>query len=522
MKFKKEIFRIGTRIKLAIAVAFVPVLVSALASAGEPKRMLRNNMTEVYNILPEAAESFPEIFTKGMYYGRLRMNYFYWEYKEGRLHDPTGFALGGSLIYKTAPLCGISATAGLYTAQNLGLLDKEDALYGRSGKDTFSRYDRLEEGDWGMTVLAQAYLQYNFHKSEIKIGRQIFESFLTKSNDTKMIPNTFEGYTFVSEDIPKTTVKLAFLTEQKLRDHTDFHDVITYSDGKYRPITIRAKTFNLSNWNNQDDSASHRGLTYANLKAAGEDVNNDLAVAGITNNSLKNVKLDMWYTGVPDLFYSLMAESNYQIQMGGGWSLAPGLRYMQQFDDGAGDVGGAALSGKLVDGKGLARGYNDPDSVDGKLYAARVVLRKGAGSLLTGYSKVSDDADLICPWRGFPTGGYTRSMAQYNWFADTESWMVQVFYDFGKAGIVQGFRAGIDYVYMDYDDKKERLGGHLLTDRSYIHADMWYRFPFLPDLEAKIRIGIVMADDTKNPDVIDVKGKDPSYSEFRFELNYLF
>jgi len=517
MKFKKEIFIIGTRIKLAIAVAFVPVLLSALASAGEPKRTLGNNMTGAYHVLPEAAESLPEIFTKGMYYGRLRMNYFYLEYEEGMLHDPTGFALGGSLIYKTAPLRGISATAGLYTAQNLGLLDKEDALYGRSGKDTFSRYDRLEEGDWGMTVLAQAYLQYNFHKSEIKIGRQIFESFLTKSNDTKMIPNTFEGYTFVSQDIPKTTVKLAFLTEQKLRDHTDFHDVITFNDGK-------GDTY--SKWNNQDDSASHRGLTYANLKAAGEDVNNDLAVAGITNHSLKNVKLDMWYTGVPDLFCSLMAESNYRIQMGGGWSLAPGLRYMQQFDDGAGDVGGAAISGTIVNGvDGVPigdGGYNDPDSVDGKLYAARVVLRKGAGSLLTGYSKVSDDADFICPWRGFPTAGYTRSMAQYNWFANTESLMIQAFYDFGKAGIIQGFRAGIDVTYMDYDDEKEKLGGQPLTDRTYIHTDMWYRLPFLPDLEAKIRFGIVDADNRTNATTIAKAGRDPSYREFRFELNYLF
>jgi hypothetical protein len=517
MIIKKEISGTENRIKLALAVAFILVFLSSLASAGEPKRTLSNDMTEAYHVLPETAESFSEIFTKGMYYGRLRMNYFYWEYERGSLHDPTGFALGGSLIYKTAPLYGLSATAGLYTAQNLGLLDKADALYGRSGKDTFSRYDRLEEGDWGMTVLAQAYLQYNFHKSEIKIGRQIFESFLTKSNDTKMIPNTFEGYTLVSKDIPKTTVKLAFLTEQKLRDHTDFHDVITFNDGK-------GDTY--SKWNNQDDSASHRGLSYANLKAAGEDVNNDLAIAGITNNSLRNVKLDMWYTGVPDLFYSLMAETNYKISLGEGWSLTPGIRYMQQFDNGAGDVGGAAISGTIVNGlNGVTigdGGYNDPDSVDAKLYAARVVVRKGAGSLLAGYSKIFDDADFICPWRGFPTAGYTRSMAQYNWFANTESLMIQVFYDFGKAGIIQGFRAGIDYVYMDYDDEKERIGGQPLTDGSNIHADMWYRFPFLPDLEAKIRIGIVMADDRTNAVTIARLGKDPSYQEFRFELNYLF
>jgi len=517
MKFGKDIFRIGAKTKLTIAVASSLILIGTLTAADEPKRALRNNMTEAYDILPETATTFSEVFTQGMFYGRLRMNYFYLENENGDLHDPTGFGIGGSVIYKSAPFYGLSATAGLYTSQNLGLLEKDDALYGRCGKDTFSRYDKMEDGDWGMNVLAQAYLQFNIKKTDIKIGRQIFESFLTKSNDTKMIPNTFEGYTLVSNDIPGTTVKLAFLTQQKLRDHTEFHDVITYNDGKNRTITVGSESLNLSEWNNQDDSAAHKGLTYKNLEAAGEDVDNDLAVAGVTNQSVRNLKLDMWYNGVPDLFYSLMAESNYKIQLADGWSLTPGLRYMCQFDDGAGDIGGAAINGTLAAG-GTAignGGYNDPDSVDAKLYAARLVLKKGAGCLLTGYSKISDDADFISPWRGFPTAGYTRSMAQYNWEANTESWMVQAFYDFGKAGMIKGFRAVIDYTYMDYDDEKVRLLGHAKTDRNYIHTDIWYKPPFLSELEAKIRFGFADAQRT-------VAGLDPSYSEFRFELNYLF
>jgi hypothetical protein len=495
-----------TMLNLSIAVVLISSLTPSFAAVEVPKRTLKNNMTEVYNVLPETATTLTDVFAKGEVYGRIRMNYFEWVYDDAPIHDPTGFALGGSVIYRTAPLHGVSGTAGFYTAQNLGLLDEDDALFGRSGKDTFSRYNVLEEGDWGMTVLAQAHLQYHFGKADIKIGRQIFESFLTKSNDTKMIPNTFEGYTLLSKDIPATTVTLGYLTQQKLRDHTEFHDVITYDDGK-------GNTY--SRWNNNDDSAVHRGLSHANLTAADEDTDNSLIVAGVTNESIRNLKLDLWYTGVPDLFYSVMAESNYEIPLPHGWSLTPGLRYMQQFDDGAGAVGGAALSGSLAGVSGPAKGYTDADSVDGKLYAARLVLKKGAGSVLAGYSKISDDADLIAPWRGFPTAGYTRSMAQYNWEANTQSWMAQVFYDFGKAGLIKGFRAAVDYVYMDYDDEKERLGGNIKTDRSNIHADMWYKFPFFPDLEAKVRIGLVNAHST-------TEGVDPSYKEYRFELNYLF
>jgi hypothetical protein len=512
---------VGKR-EIIVAAVLVLILMSSLAVAGEPKRVLRNDMTEVYHTLPEESSFLAGAFGKGIFYGRLRMNTFYWDYDEIMLHDPTGFGFGGSLIYKTAPYAGFSLTAGLYTSQNLGLLDMDDALFGRSGKDTFSRYDAVGDGDWGMSVLSQAYIQYHVRETDIKAGRQVFEGFLARSNDTKMIPNTFEGVTLVSRELSDTTITAAFFTGQKLRDHTDYHDVITYDDGENRTVTIGSQTVNVSRWNNQDDSASHRGLSHDNLKAAGKDVDNTLVIAGVTNQSIDHMTLDLWYAGVPELFYSLMGEVNVEIPLAGDWSLTPGLRYMKQFDDAAGEVGGAALSGSLVDGTGLARGYNNPDCVDGKLFAARLVLKKGAGKLLGGFSRISDDADFIAPWRGFPTGGYTRSMAQYNWFADTDSWMIQATYDFGKAGIIQELRAGIDYVYMDYDDEKERLGGHSLTDRSYVHVDMWYEFPFFEGLEAKARFGMINADHRTNASAIASAGEDPSYHEFRFELNYLF
>ena len=263
------------KFNISVSLIFLTVFSFVYSTgADEPKRTLANNMTEIYNV-----------FTNGMFYGRLRTNYFYMENKNSSQPDPAGFGLGGSIIYKTAPLHGISGTAGLYTSQNLGLLNDSDAIYGRAGKDTFSRYDRLAEGDWGMTVLAQAYLQYNLSRTDIKIGRQIFESYLANSNDTKMIPNTFEGYSLISKDIPDTTFSFAFFTGQKLRDHTSFHDVITYDDGS-------GSTY--SSWNNQDDSAAHKGLSFANLQAAGMDVENYLVIAGISNKSIKGLALDIW------------------------------------------------------------------------------------------------------------------------------------------------------------------------------------------------------------------------------------
>ena len=59
-----------------------------------------------------------------------------------------------------------------------------------------------------------------------------------------MIPNTFDGFSAEIKDLPKTTIQLAYFTRQKLRDHSDAHDVIAFD-----------------NWNENDDSAVNKSLT---------------------------------------------------------------------------------------------------------------------------------------------------------------------------------------------------------------------------------------------------------------------
>lgn len=474
------------------------ILAAALAATGiqaddaQPKRTFKNNGMEVYRQLPGTADSFKEIFEKGMVYGRLRLNSFYWDRtdeddtykdsvkdKEGKTIDPTGFAVGGSLIYKTAALNGFSGTVGFYTAHSLGLLEEEDVQAGKSGKDTFSRYKNADGGYEArpLNVLAQSYVQYvcPTGMTTVKAGRQIVESFMIKSNDTKMAPNTFEGYTVTNTAIPATTLRLGWLLRQKLRDHQEFHDVIAY-DG----------------WNHNDDAGVHKGLTKARLDAEGVDTSLLLAEATVT--PVPGLKLDLSYTAVPDLFSTAMAEANFDVKAG-GWTFSPGVRYLAQADDGGGEIGGAALSGS-------ATGYDDPTDLSTSMTAARIVVKKGAGKFLLGTSAVADDADIIAPWRGFPTAGYTRPMAQYNWTANTKSTMVQAFYDFGKAGVIPNFRMTLDYVTNDRDEEKNQ------ADNSQIHTDMWYRFS--KEFEGKIRVA---ANDGE---------AESRYNEYRFELNYLF
>jgi len=446
------------------------------------KVTLKPNMVVEYNKLPSSVDTVGEAFTEGMFYTRLRLNMFKYDYSDSSKFDNKAMGYGGSIVYKTAPLSGVSATIGLYTTQNPGWFRENYADVGfvKSGKDTFSRYNVVNKGEFGMTVVGQAYLQYNISKTSFVLGRQLFESVFTKSNDTKMIPNTFDGFTVTIKEIPKTTIKLAYLAKQKLRDHTNSHDVIAFKG-----------------WEENDDSAVNKNLT---VERIGD--NNKLIIATVTNKSVKNLKLNLSYAIVPDVVSNLTFESHYAIPLNAGWKIIPGIRYMQQFDHLGGSYGVANL-------KANQDNYTDSNSLDSNLLALRLDLKKGAFLARFGYSKIADKADIIAPWRGFPTGGFTRAMAQYNWYANTKTYMFRAGYDFSKADILSGFSIMARYAIQDFDDNKAGVQ----ADTNILHVDV--RQNIGKNLEAKVRLGFVSDRDS-------AEKADVSFNEYRFELNYFF
>jgi len=470
-----------TRISLAVVSALV-LSTSAHATLKNDKITLKGNMVVEYNKLPSSVDNFSDAFLEGMFYGRLRTNMFMWDWNEDSKFDNKAMGIGGSFVYKSAPFSGLSATAGLYTSQNPSWFREDLADLGslKAGKDTMSRSDSTNTLNYGMSVLGQAYIQANLAKTSLKVGRQMFESVFTKSNDTKMIPNAFDGITATIKDIEKTTIQLAYFSKQKLRDHTVSHDVLAV-DG----------------WTQNDDSAINKNLT---VERIGD--NNSLIIGSITNKSIKNLKANLSYVMVPDVVSNLTFESHYIIPIDEEWSIVPGVRYMQQFDGLDADYDVANLKANHV-------GYTDSQSLDSNLLALRLDIKNDAFLARFGYSKIADEADIVAPWRGFPTGGFTRAMAQYNWYANTKTYMARVGYDFGKAKIIDGFSIMARYAVQDFDDTKAGVQ----ADTNIIHIDA--RQNIGKNLEAKIRVGIVSDED--QADKADV-----SYNEYRFELNYFF
>lgn len=483
-------------------------------------------------VFATAADDLASAFKEGKFDGRVRTQYFLtdWDMINGTDKDGTarGLAVGGSLLYKTAPLYGLSAGAGLYTTQNpFGLTDADNGanmsstskfnattsndLFLRERKsDTYSsgtNPNQLVPYGRGYAVLAQAYLQYDIAKSKATAGRFLMTNPWITPNDTKMIPIAVEGAEVASNDILNTKIQLDYVTAIKERGMTHFGNMADTGD---TPDAI--KNYYKTTYGTATGSGTATFGTHGDAP--------NVVIAGVTNKSIDGLELQGWAMHWPDLVDQAIIEANYAIEAGDA-IVALGGRFIKQRDEGA---------GKLILGSTnttLKLGDTD-NSVDTYLWAVRAVTNYGPSKLLFSYSHTDDGGDLLAPWRGFLTQGYTRSMTQTDWNSDTNAWKVQFDYDFNQ--LVSGLSAYISY--SSYDRNPQKTPYQSMTNRAFQNGDttQWnmdvaYKFAgSLKGLELLARFMDQNNDiDTTNANGTTNTNKfDSSNREMRLEANYRF
>jgi len=141
------------------------------------------------------ADGIADAFSNTKVEGQLRVGAI--QIKDEVGDKSSTLALGGSLGVKTAPVSGVSLGATFYTT---------NALFGKNTEGMF-----LDSNSESYSIVGEAYLQADLGKTSIKAGRQLIDTPYADSDDVGMIPNTFEGVTFVNQDISNTTVVLASL-----------------------------------------------------------------------------------------------------------------------------------------------------------------------------------------------------------------------------------------------------------------------------------------------------------------------
>ena len=119
-----------------------------------------------------------------------------------QIEDDTGaknstLALGGSLGVETEAIQGVSVGATFYTTNALFGKDSE-AMFLGSTNDSYS-------------IVGEAFIQAQLGKTTLKAGRLTVDTPYADSDDIGMVPDRFEGYTLVNQDIADTTIVLASL-----------------------------------------------------------------------------------------------------------------------------------------------------------------------------------------------------------------------------------------------------------------------------------------------------------------------
>ncbi|MDD2369762.1 MAG: hypothetical protein PHQ90_10700, partial [Sulfuricurvum sp.] len=181
----------------------------------------------------------------------------------------------------------------------------------------------------------------------------------------------------------------------------------------------------------------------------------NVSVVGVTNKSIDNLELQGWVMHWPDLIDHLRLEANYALEAG-DVILGFGGLYMKQYDKGAGDI----ILPK-------ANNYDSDNSVDTYLYALRATANYRAAKFLLATSHTDGGGDMIAPWRGFPTQGYTRSMTQTDWNANTTAYKAE--FDYDCDAIVSGVSTMLSYAYYNRDPSKKPYQS--MTDRAYGNGD---------------------------------------------------
>ena len=125
---------------------------------------------------------------------------------------------------------------------------------------------------------------------------------------------------------------------------------------------------------------------------------------------------------------------------------------------------------------------------------------------------MADKGDIVAPWRGFPTEGFTRSIGQYNWYANTESYMIQLDYEFES---FEEFKVISRLAVQNFDDDKVGVQ----ADSNVFEINFFKGLGESP-VYLKTRFAHVDGDD--NTVINGITKADPSYNELRVELNYLF
>mgnify|MGYP005854906717 CR=1 FL=1 len=250
-----------------------------------------------------AAEDLSSMFSEGKASGQIR------EFSVDREYQGTSWAnsgkepthrranaLGGHLKFETADFKGLSLGTAFYTTN--GFLNDSD-------KADYTKVDQtlLGPDNENLTFIGEAYLNYNYGKTNFKGGRQTLETPMAGGDDARMIRNLFEAYMLTNKDIKDTTLTLGHITR--------------FSQGTFGRVynanagDLGNKLLSVTGGYSYHDSLNQVG-SFVNMGTyAVNEATNGVSVAAINYTGIKNLNLQLWDYYAYDLMNVVYAQADY-------------------------------------------------------------------------------------------------------------------------------------------------------------------------------------------------------------------
>jgi hypothetical protein len=351
----------------------------------------------------------------------LRSAYFFEEQFNNSKKE--ALALGGWLEYQSGWLfdhLGVAST--VYTSQPLYAPDDRDGT------------TLLEPGQNGFTVVGQAYGRIKiWEENEFRFFRQTYDNPYINKNDGRMVPNTFEGYTFrgvVGDEKSCGALKYVAGYVSKIKERNEDQFV----------------------WMSED---------------AGADVKRGTIMAGaLFSRGPWSIGAIEYYTeDTLNIFYT---EAKRRWRLDENWGLALSAQFSDQQSVGDNRLSGGSPFHTAQGGVALDVSYRN-------------------AVLTAAFTSTDSDRDMISPWSSYP--GYTSCQVRDFNRAGEDARMFKLSYDFKR--FVEGLSAYA--LYTVGTGRKSASTGDDLPDENEFDADVQYRFQheWLKGLSLRFRYGTV-------------------------------
>ena len=372
--------------------------------------------------------------------GRVRSFYMSTAY-QADLKDDYALGIGAGMGLHLKPIRGFSAGISAFYIYNLVSSDifKPDPSTLQPNRYEVGLFDILNPGNiYNMYRLEELYLNYQYSKSSVRMGRMNLNTPFFNSQDGRMSPTFEEGVWIQIKEWKHFNINGGFIWSASPRSTVNFYK-LSQTPGMY-PVGV-----------NSDGS---KAQYYQNIEAC-----SGMGLLHLQYNASNNFKFNLWDSYFDNVMNSIVAEMRHE-KTYGAHTLFSGLMWLHQD---AINNGGNVNPSKTYMDKGSSS----------NLLSAQIGLKNKRLNGSVNYTHITGDGKYLMPREWGRDMFYTFLPRERN----EGLGMVHAIMAKANVKLTQPFQTGFGLGYYHLPDVKNyRLNKYSLPSYVHFYYDFTYTF----------------------------------------------